>query len=307
MKYAVYLLTIAALVGGLGRTGLAAADAPKGESGLAWEDCEVCIVGTPVVRWNGNSGSIHVDRVENRSHTSYKSRNLGLQVQLQLTYPDVWRDFGVGQYEVSEVVPLGPLPIGSSRDNIDSGRIAFDGSEVPPGEYFLLVMIVDDFPGWPHFDDFVVMNEKAVCDGMSCRIGRPCSATGVAGDWGYTKTGTLFLPTGATPFATLGILSLDESGNLTGVNTGSVGGNVSADVLTGTFQVNPDCTGTATVEVHAPSGALLRTIGMSLVVDEDASHLRGIVTSLVLPSGVSLPSVITADARRVPGKPDTSR
>ena len=120
-----------------------------------------------------------------------------------------------------------------------------------------------------------------------------------AGDWGYTKTGTLILPTGAAPFATLGILSLGPDGSLTGVNTGSVGGKVSEDVLKGTFQMNPDCTGTTTVEVYDKAGTLLRTIGMNLVLDEGENHLRGIVTSLVLPNGVSLPSVVTADSRRV--------
>jgi hypothetical protein len=67
-------------------------------------------------------------------------------------------------------VPLGPLPVGSSRTNIDSGPIAFDGRKVPAGEYFMLVMIVDDFPRWPHFDDYVLMNDKVTCDGSSCAV-----------------------------------------------------------------------------------------------------------------------------------------
>ncbi len=129
--------------------------------------------------------------------------------------------------------------------------------------------------------------------------GPGCSNARMAGDWGYTKTGTLFLPTGATPFATMGILTLDHHGNLSGVNTGSVGGKVSEDVLRGTFDVRPDCTGTTTVEVYDQSDVLLRTIVMNLVVDEDSSHLRGIMTSLVLPNGMSLPATITADSRRV--------
>ncbi len=133
----------------------------------------------------------------------------------------------------------------------------------------------------------------------SAQGGPWCSTARAAGDWGYTKTGTLFLPTGATPFATLGILTLERDGTLTGTNTGSVGGRVSVDVLKGRFEIELDCTGTTTVEVYDQSGTLLRTIAMNLVVDEDSNHLRGIVTSLVLPNGVSLPSVITADAKRV--------
>jgi len=130
--------------------------------------------------------------------------------------------------------------------------------------------------------------------------GRRCSDARVAGDWGYTKTGTLFLPTGAAvPFATMGTLTLEADGTLSGVNTGSVNGAVSNDVLSGTFQINSDCTGTATIEVYDQAGTLLRTIGMALVVDDNWRELRGLVTSLVLPSGASLRSVITAQARRV--------
>ena len=130
--------------------------------------------------------------------------------------------------------------------------------------------------------------------------GRRCSDARVAGDWGYTKTGTLFLPTNAAvPFATMGTLTLEADGTLSGVNTGSVNGAVSNDLLSGTFQINSDCTGTATIEVYDQAGTLLRTIGMALVVDDNWRELRGLVTSLVLPSGASLRSVITAQARRV--------
>lgn len=292
-----FAATVLALAGLFGQTAFAAS-APADRTSHGWDGCAVCIVGTPVVQWSGASGSLHVDRVQNKSHSSHMSGNLGLQVQLQSTYPDVWRDSGVGEYEVSDVVPLGPLPIGASRSNIDSGQIAFDTSRVPAGEYFMLVMIVDDFPGWPHFEDFAVMSEKVTCDGSNCAFSRPCSTVRAAGVWGYTKTGTLFAPTGATPFATMGILTLQKDGTLTGINSGSVGGKFSQDVLKGTFEVNPDCTGTTTVGVYDQSGVLLRTIVMTLVLDEDATHLRGLVTSLTLPNGVALSTVITADARR---------
>ena len=134
--------------------------------------------------------------------------------------------------------------------------------------------------------------------------GPRCSNARVAGDWGYTKTGTLFHPAlGAVPFATMGKLTLEADGTLSGVNTGSVNGAVSNDLLSGTFQINSDCTGTATIEVHDQSGSLLRTLAMALVVDDNWRELRGLVTSLVLPNGASLMSVITAQARRMfPGE-----
>lgn len=134
----------------------------------------------------------------------------------------------------------------------------------------------------------------------SAQGSRGCSNARVAGDWGYTKTGTLFHPVnGPTPFATMGKLTLEADGTLSGINNGSVGGQVSQDVLSGTFHINPDCTGTTTVEVYDQGGNLLRTIGMALVVDDDAKELRGLMTSLVLPNGTSLRTVITAQAKRM--------
>jgi hypothetical protein len=127
---------------------------------------------------------------------------------------------------------------------------------------------------------------------------RGCTTAGVAGDWGYTKTGTLVLPTGAVPFASVGRFSLDADGTMAGENHGSVGGQVSKDILKGTFEVDPDCTGAMTVEVYTESGNLLRTLEMALVFVDDRRAARGIVTSLVLPNGMILPSIITADAKR---------
>ncbi len=136
---------------------------------------------------------------------------------------------------------------------------------------------------------------------VSAQNPHPCSNDDAAGTWGYTKTGTLYLPTGATPFATMGTFTLGADGTLSGVNNGSVGGGVSKDVLKGTFSVDPDCMGTMAVEVYNQAGALLRTIGMAIVVDDGGKHLRGIMTSLTLPNGANVLSVVTADAKRVFG------
>jgi hypothetical protein len=289
----------------LGQTAFAAT-APKLPAPLARPESNLRIVGTPAVRWSGASGSFHVDRVEN--HYSSVTERLTLEVALTSTYPTFstpdpgWP--AIAGYVFCDVVFLDPLPPGASHSNIDSGPVGFVGRQVPVGEFWMLVILGQEVAGgWDwRIEDYVVMSDKVTCDGASCTVVSPCSNAGVAGDWGYTKTGTLFAPTGATPFATLGILKLGRDGTLAGVNTGAVGGKVSADVLKGTFEVKPDCTGTTTVEVYDQSGALLRTIGMNLVVDDDANHLRGIMTSLVLPNGVSLPTVITADAKRLSSK-----
>lgn len=126
-----------------------------------------------------------------------------------------------------------------------------------------------------------------------------CSNAGLAGNWGYTKTGTVFTPTGAVPFASVGRLDFDAAGNVSGTHEASVGGSVGRGTLNGTFALNSDCLGTMTIGVYDPSGTLLRTVSMSLVLDDRARELRGLMTSLVLPNGVSLPSVITGAARRL--------
>lgn len=130
--------------------------------------------------------------------------------------------------------------------------------------------------------------------------GTLCSNARVAGSWGYTKTGTIFLPTGAAaPFGSIGTLVLDADGYVSGTQLASVAGNVVKGELYGTFTVDPDCAGTMTVDVYDLSGNLQRTVSMSLVIDEAARELRALVTSLVLPNGTVLPSVITGEARRL--------
>lgn len=127
-----------------------------------------------------------------------------------------------------------------------------------------------------------------------------CSTARVAGVWGYTKTGTLYLPNGtAAPFGSVGTFTLDADGYATGTQLASVAGNIAGGELDGTFTIEPDCTGSMTVGVYDPSGNLLRTISMSIVVDDKASELRALVTSLVLPNGTVLPAVITGQARRL--------
>jgi len=132
-----------------------------------------------------------------------------------------------------------------------------------------------------------------------------CSNARVAGEWGYTKTGTLYLPTGAVPFASIGKFTFEAGGDVSGTQEASVGGNVGKGQLNGTFAVDADCTGTMTVGVYDLSGNLLRTVTVSLLFDDKVTELRGLVTSLVLPNGTRLPTVMSGEARRLfPGRGD---
>ena len=133
----------------------------------------------------------------------------------------------------------------------------------------------------------------------SAQDGRTCSNARLAGTWGYTKTGTIYLPTGAALFASIGTLTFDAAGNVSGTLEASLGGTIGKSELTGTFTMNSNCSGTMAFGVYDQSGNLLRTITMALVLDDKARELRGLMTSLVLPNGMSLPTVITGNARRL--------
>jgi hypothetical protein len=68
--------------------------------------------------------------------------------------------------------------------------------------------------------------------------------------------------------------------------------------------VNPDCTGTDTIQVFE-SGILVRTTTLHVVYDDNGQEARAVFTSLVLPDGTSLPSIITIEARKLfPRKSD---
>ncbi len=126
-----------------------------------------------------------------------------------------------------------------------------------------------------------------------------CSNAGVAGRWGYTYTGTLILPTGAVPLAAVGRYTLDAAGNLAGTQARSVGGSIGVETLKGTATVNSDCTSTLTVRVFDQSGNLVRTGILALVYVDKAREVHAIFTSLVIPDGTSLPTVITVNAKRL--------
>ena len=130
-----------------------------------------------------------------------------------------------------------------------------------------------------------------------------CSAFSPAGTWGFTHTGTIIFPTGAVPVAIVGTFTVDANGNLSGTQTGSMGGQISKTTFKGTLTMNPDCTGTMTVDVYDQSGSLLRTVVWEAVYIDQARGAFGVATSLTLPNGASLPTIMPGQAKRMdPGR-----
>ncbi len=78
-----------------------------------------------------------------------------------------------------------------------------------------------------------------------------CSNLTIKGTYAFTIHGTVFLPGGAPPLLVDGLAktTFNGNGNLTQLDAVAVNGNVAPGwrLSTGTYSVNPDCTGTFTV------------------------------------------------------------
>ena len=121
---------------------------------------------------------------------------------------------------------------------------------------------------------------------------------GTAGKYGFTLTGTVILPTGPVPIAAVGRAVLEANGNVKGTESRSVGGGFADETFAGTYTLNSDCTGSATIAFYE-SGQLVRTSVLSLVFDDHEREIRMVQKSLELPNGTFLPVVITVEARKI--------
>lgn len=79
------------------------------------------------------------------------------------------------------------------------------------------------------------------------------------------------------PAKTLAIATADNSGNFNGSGTVSVGGVTVTQTLTGTEQINSDCTGTITYS-QTINGQPGPPINISFVVSEGGDQIDGLVT-----------------------------
>ena len=92
-----------------------------------------------------------------------------------------------------------------------------------------------------------------------------CSTVSLLGTFSRIDTGTVLMaPVAAAvgPIALIGTFTFDGSGNVTGATVSSQNGNIGQGTQTGTYTVNPDCTGTITV-----LGSSGRTSHYSFVTD----------------------------------------
>jgi hypothetical protein len=70
----------------------------------------------------------------------------------------------------------------------------------------------------------------------------PCSNATLRGSYAFTESGSIV---GIGPVALAGVFKADGQGNITATATVSLNGEIISENLNFTYQVNPDCTGSA--------------------------------------------------------------
>ena len=126
-----------------------------------------------------------------------------------------------------------------------------------------------------------------------------CTMAGRAGVYGLTWSGTMFLPTGATPAVAVGRITFDDAGNVSGSQTVSKGGAVGQFTMTGTYTMNEDCTGTVSVSVYDQSGNLSSKATWATVSVDDMTEAHGIITSMVAANGTNVPVAIASSLKKL--------
>jgi hypothetical protein len=111
--------------------------------------------------------------------------------------------------------------------------------------------------------------------------GKTCSDASLKGTYGFSQLGSVVgiapLP---VPAADVGIVSGDGMGNLTGSETVNVGGQVFTDTFAnGTYQVNPDCTGTANWTAIFADGRPPQQRSASFVITDNSKEVHFLSTA----------------------------
>jgi len=103
-------------------------------------------------------------------------------------------------------------------------------------------------------------------------------AKSVAGDWGFTVTGSRIIDLAGKSIdvAAVGTFTLTKDGKITGKQTVSLGGKVAPETFTGTFTLLDDGTGTASIKITSPLSP--RVANFSLVVTDRLQRIRMIFT-----------------------------
>jgi hypothetical protein len=139
--------------------------APLDQSG-----CSICLEGAASVTWNGSSGSFHVDSIGNY-RSSGSSGLLDLKVVLTSSPPVFGQT--INSFAFSSALSFPALQAGYGYTPVDSGTIAFYGSSISPGEYWLLLFLRENVGDTWGYTDWILMDKKVSCSGSGCTTVNP--------------------------------------------------------------------------------------------------------------------------------------
>jgi hypothetical protein len=106
-----------------------------------------------------------------------------------------------------------------------------------------------------------------------------CSDATLTGTFGFTATGFVLAPPQfAGPFANVGTQTFDGKGGTTGTATVSQNGNILKVTIKGAYTVNPDCTGSITLNISSQNPPVSLTTNASFAIDDRGAEFRAIQT-----------------------------
>jgi hypothetical protein len=136
----------------------------------------------------------------------------------------------------------------------------------------------------------------AIVGMMPSAYAQRCSVAGAVGNYGFSDSGTVV---GVGPRAAVGLLSFNAAGQISGQVTASLNGGVTQTTLSGTYTVNPDCSGTTSFTEFDQNGNPVLTASVAIAWDDDMREARFLFTSVVLPNGTSLATAVRGDAKKL--------
>lgn len=121
--------------------------------------------------------------------------------------------------------------------------------------------------------------ERAAVNGKSAPFPsrRECTNGSVVGRFGSTVQGTLLPPLTPVPvpLVAVGWFEVDSAGNVTGADTLSLGGQIIPRTVSGTFNVNPNCTVTGRLNY---TGQPPTPVNFSAVIMDGGNEIQLIET-----------------------------
>jgi hypothetical protein len=130
---------------------------------------------------------------------------------------------------------------------------------------------------------FIRTEAGKVITGTAKRAATGCTASNVTGGYGYAFNAIVFLnqpgfPTGPSPFAGGGVVTIDGAGKASLVDSASIAGRVLPRKYPGTVKVNGDCTGSAAVTLPAGAPTSANPVNVDVVWVEDRAEAMLIQT-----------------------------